>query len=746
MPASESRETFRFRDFELDVAAYELRRKGRPIRLEQQPMDLLIMLVERRRQLVSRSDIIDRLWGKDVFVDVEDGVHTAIRKVRQALRDSPDAPAFVETVPGKGYRFIAAVDVVQPSHEVLSSAMAQQHGLDVISANQRAPETSTTLVTEAAVPAQAHRFQLPRRTHFTLGLLAIALIAGVITWTWLGERAAVSRTTIAVLPFENLSGDPEREYLADGLAEDTIASLGQVDAEHVSVIGRTSIMVYKRTTKSLAEIGSELSVDYLVESSIRAEGSRLRITSKLIRVRDQVQMWSASYDREPSSMLGLQKELSTAIAEQIQLRLSHDRVNELGRWQTKNPDAYDLYLRGRYFGNQRTPATNARAVEYYERAIALDPHYALAWSGLADTYAASAINGDASPLMVGPRARNAAIRAVQAEPDLAEAQSSLGYVSFMFDWDRTGGEAALRRAVELNSGYALAHRRLGTLLSQMGRHEEAEAAMQRVRDLDPLEPMSHALSSQVAFEARDYSAAVEHARQSLVVDHEFWIAYVQLGQAYEQLGQTSVAFEALNNAGRFSERNSKALSLRGYLLAKLGRAEEARDVLRTLEAVSRERYMPPYAMALVHAGLGEREAVFEWLNRAYAARDVHLGFLLVDPKWDPYRADPRFEALLARCGFTRTPNRRWGIRCGLPCASEQSVNKLLPNTPNTPASANQTLGEPHSANQTLDARNATGVRSFHLSWRSIATPLRRPQVTWSLLRPACPTGTGTSAR
>ena len=273
---SHSPETFRFRGFELDVAAYELRGGGRSIRLERQPMDLLILLVERHGMLVSRSDIVDRLWSKDVFVDVDTGVHTAIRKIRHALGDSREEPAFIETISGKGYRFIAPVEV----------------------------------------------------------------------GAWLGGAGPVRRVTVAVLPFENLSGDADREYLADGLAEETIASVGQVDPEHVNVIGRTSIMVYKRTTKSLAEIGRELGADYLVESSIRAEGHRLRVTSKLVRARDQLQVWSASYDREPVSILGLQRELSTAIAEQIRLRLSPDRLSGLGRRQTQNADAYDAYLRG----------------------------------------------------------------------------------------------------------------------------------------------------------------------------------------------------------------------------------------------------------------------------------------------------------------------------------------------------------------------------------------------------------------
>src|SRR4249919_3940321 len=264
-----SRETFRFGDFELDVAAYELRRLGRPVKLGRQPMDLLILLVEGRRQLVSRNEIVDRLWGKDVFVDVDTGVNTAISKIRQVLRDSRDTPAFVETVPGKGYRFIAPV--------------------------------------ETAVP--------------------------------IAERTPTS-VSLAVLPFANLGSDPEREYLAAGLTDETSASLAQIDPAHLSVKGRT--LRYKGTTKTVAEIGQELTVDYLVESSIRAEGSRLRLTVTLIRARDQQHLWSQSYDREPTSLLSLQQELSSAIAAQVKLRLSPDRLSDVGRRQTRNADAYDL--------------------------------------------------------------------------------------------------------------------------------------------------------------------------------------------------------------------------------------------------------------------------------------------------------------------------------------------------------------------------------------------------------------------
>jgi TolB-like protein/Flp pilus assembly protein TadD len=538
------------------------------------------LLLESPARLVEKDEFLKRLWP-DSFVE-EVALAHCISHLRKALRDTADGSSFIETVPKRGYRFVAAVEVVRAaSHE------------------------------------------------------------------------ASDQVTLAVLPFENLGAGSEREYLADGFTEETIAALGQIDPSHLSVIGRTSMMAYKRTTKSLAEIGRELNAAYLIESSVRAEGGRLRVTSDLIRVRDQLQIWSASYDSEPSSMLEFQRELSRAIAEQIRLRLSPERLTALARRQTRNAEAYDLYLRGRYLWIQRSPQTTRRAVECYTRATELDPQYALAWSGMADAYTGSPINGDVPPLEVWSRAHEAAARAVGAEPDLAEAQTSLGVVNFFLDWDWAAAETAFRKAVALDPTYCLAHRTLGIALSHMRRHQKAQAAVRRARELEPLFAAHHALSAQVAFNARDYPAAVQFARQAIVLEPGFLIGYLQLGQAHEQLGNSDLAFEALQNAGRLSGGNSKVVALLGYLFAKLGRTDEAREVLNTLEAVSCERYVPPYALALVHAGLGQRDPALEQLDRAYEARDVHLIFLPVDPKWDAFRSDARFLALLGRCGFTQ---------------------------------------------------------------------------------------------
>jgi TolB-like protein len=580
MMASSSSSTFRFGDFELDIAAYALRRRGHAIRLERRPMDLLILLVQRHRELVSRADIVERLWGSGVHVDAEMGVNTAIRKVRQVLGDDAEAPTFIETVSGRGYRFVATVETLE-----------------------------------------AH--------------------AGPASGT----------VTLAVLPFENLDGAPEHEYLADGFTEEATTALGQIDPEHLSVIGRTSVLSHKRSTKSLAEIGRELGATYLVEGSIRAEGKRWRVTTRLIRARDQVQIWSASFDSEPRSILEFQRQLSTAIAEQIRLRLSPDRLNGLERRQSRSPEAYDLYLRGRYLWNQLTPHTNRAAVEHYARATALDPQYSLAWAGLADLFASSPMTADVPPLDVSQRARDAAAHAVASGPDIAESQTSKGIVNYWIDWDWPAAEAAYRRAVDLDPSYALAHRMLGVLLATVGRHEEARACLKRTRELDPLQPMVHALSAHAALLARDESAGLEFAQRATVVGPAFWIGFYQLAWAYERLGEMDLALQALSDADASAGGNTKMISLRGYILAKMGRRGEAEHVVSTLEAISHERYVPPYALALVHAGLGHRERALDWLQHAYSVRDVHLIWLPMDPKWDEFRTEPIFLRLLERCGF-----------------------------------------------------------------------------------------------
>lgn len=567
----------RFGECELDLAAFALRRRGRVVRIERRPLELLILLVGRRGELVTRADIAGRLWDPDVFVDQDIALNTAIKKVRRALGDPAEAPRFIETVTGKGYRFIAHVE------EVVSS-----------------------------------------------------------------RRPLV----LAVLPFVNLGGRAEHDYIADGFTDEAIAALGQIEPSRLRVIGRTSAMRYKGATTSLRVVGEELGASYILEGAIRADGDRWRVTTALVQLPEQTQLWSAAYDSEVMHMLEFQRALCTAVAEQVRVRIDASRLASLDRRRSLDADAFDLYLRGRHFWNQLTPETSRRAIECYTRATVLDPTFGLAWSGTADAYAAAPITGDVPSMAVWSKARDAARRASKTAPDLAESHTSIGSVHYWLEWDWPQAEAAYRRAIALDAGYALAPRMLGVVLSHMGRHDEAALFLRRARELDPLYAMHHALSAQAALLARRYDDGLQFARQAIVIDSRFWVGHFQLAQVQVQLGDFAAALDALAAAERFNN-NTKMLALRGYIHGRDGRPDEARQVCAALSAIAQERYVPPYATALVALGLGDTAMVFEWLEQALAARDVHLVFLPVDPKWDPLRTDARFLDLLGRCGFAR---------------------------------------------------------------------------------------------
>lgn len=613
------KDDFRLGDWLVQPAQCRLSSDDRTIQVRAKVMDLLTYLSERPGEVVSKEQLLDHVWGSTAVS--ESALTRTVAELRQALGDDADDPRLLETIQKRGYRLIGAIAPVE---------RATGH---------------------AAAPARRSR----RTAGLTLMFGAAALLIGVALWARFGS---ISRQPVrmAVLPFEYLGDDRDREYLADGLAEDTTVSLGIIDPEHLVVVGRTSTLRYKGTRKSLTEIGHELSVDYLVESTVRKEGSRLRLTSKLIRVSDQALVWSKSYERELTSILGLQLEVSTAVAEQIQVHISAGTRASIERRHSRNADAYDLYMRGRALWIQRRAATTQRAIEYYKRAIAIDQDYGLAWSGLADAYSVGPITADVDPGVVRPLARYAVSEALRTASDLVEVQTSDGILNFWLEWNWPAAEAALRRAETLNGGYALAHHALGNVLSHSGRHSEAQEEIRRARELDSQDPMLHAISSQFAFHAGDYTSAALHARKALLLDPDFWIGDMQLGQALERTSEKEAAINSLHEAARLSGGNSKPVSTAGYILGATGRPSEARAVLEQLVNRSRDRYVPPYAVALIHAGLGDRESMFKSLDEAYVAHDVHLVFLPVDPKWDSYRTDPRFAALLDKCGFMRRRN------------------------------------------------------------------------------------------
>jgi TolB-like protein/Flp pilus assembly protein TadD len=578
-----SSERIQFGQFVLDMGRYELTRAGKPVRMERIPMDLLILLVRENGRLISREEIIERLWGKGVYFDTDNSINTAVRKIRHTLGDISGNPQYVETVLGKGYRFKGRT-VVSP------------------------------VVEAAEIEAQR------------------------------------SRIMLAILPFENLSGDPAQEYFSDGLSEETIMRLGQMSPHRMGVIARTSSMAYKQTNKSVAQIGQELGVDYVLEGSVRREVDRVRITAQLIRVRDQIHVWAENYDRRLPGILDIHGEIGAAIAAEVKLKLVSEEERQLSRTIHRDPEAHDHYLRGRYHYARSNLLDMQKAVEHFQRATERDPGYALAYSGLADALIVLPITGDVAAHEAFPAAKTAIAQALRLDPDSAEAHTSDATIKFWFDWDFKGAETAARLAIKLNENYLLAHLYLAHVLSNVGRHDEALAAVQQALVLDPLSLITGAMRGQFLYHAGRDSESLEQFKTTLGMESRFWVGQICLAKTYEKLGMYSEALIACDRAWEFSAGNSEALSLAGYVHAVSGDRAKAEGKIQEMLERKKERYVPPYNLALVFAGLGETETALHWLGEAFEERDVHMTFLR-DHKWDGMRSNAQFQKLLSRVGF-----------------------------------------------------------------------------------------------
>jgi len=493
---------------------------------------------------------------------------------------------------------------------------------------------------EEARPAARSR---GARVTFVLAILTVAIAA----WFFVLNRPP-SVSTLAVLPFTRTSA-AEPSELADGLHEEVVAALGQIDPERLRVLARRSTMAYALAGRSAGQIGRALGADYLVEGVIHEQGANWRFTFTVVNVRDEVQVWSQNFDRDRSTLPYLQTELGRAIAQQIRLRLSARQDQALVRRQARNPQAYEHYLRGRALWAKTSRDALYAAIDEYHQAIALDPNYALAYAGLADAYSVLPGTSDVPSGEVAGLAREAATHAVRADGLLAEAHAALGWQEFWFGWNWLAAEESLRRATALDPNYASAHRWLGHVLSNAGRHSEALTEMARARELDPFSPTMYMVSAQTAYQSRDYADAERHARQSIALDPNFWAGHFNLAQALAGQGRLQEALAAASESHRLAP-NAKGL-WRGYVLGLMGRRAEAQKLLRDFEQT--RPLVAPYEIAAVHAGLNDANGVFAALEKAYAVRDVNLVFLPVDPIWDPFRADARFQALLDRCGFTR---------------------------------------------------------------------------------------------
>jgi TolB-like protein/DNA-binding winged helix-turn-helix (wHTH) protein/Flp pilus assembly protein TadD len=638
--ANEPSGRLRFGVFEVDLRTGELTKRGLRIRLQEQPFQVLAMLLEKPGQLVTREELQRRLWNKTV-VDFDHGLNKAINKIREALGDSSEHPRFVETVARRGYRFLADVTSVDASAD-------RQPG----SANENlvAPSDSGRVepAGAGAPPEQTYR---PRPwTGVSLGV-ALVIAAALASWmVYSPSQSSPKIRSLAVLPLESLSGDASQDYFADGMTDALIADLGQIGA--LRVISRTSAMAYKRVHKPLAEIARELNVEAVVEGTVLRSGERVRITAQLIRVPNERHLWAQTYEGDLQDTLALQNSVARAIAEQIQVTLNPQEEAALKKSNPVNAEAYEAYLRGRYFWNKRTGEGLKKAIDYFDHAIVADPGYAKAYSGLADSYA---LLGDweygiLSPQDAFPKAKAAATKALALDDNLSEAHTSLAFIQDLYDWGWSSAEKEYKRALALNPGYATAHHWYAWHLIVMGRNSEGIAELKKAQSLDPLSLIISADLADALCIAHLYDESVQQSQKTIEMDPHFAVAHYQMGQALEQKRAYDEAIAEFRRAIELSGGSTTFESNLANAYAVSGRREEALRVVKDLESRQSQDSSTDASIALIYVGLGDNDRAIIWLNKAYQAR--FNPSILMRPVFDPLRSDPRFQDLVHRIGLS----------------------------------------------------------------------------------------------
>jgi len=639
----------RFGTYEVSLQSGEVRKSGLRIRVQQQPMKLLEILLERRGEVVSREELRGRVWTNESFGDFDQALNIAIAKLRTALDDSAENPRFIETLPKRGYRFIADVSVVdvdvppkkpQPSAGNLPESQEQE----TIGTGREVQADRLTIE-----PAALKRRLWPTRRV----IFALALVLGLpILAVWLFRsrgRAPTGIRSLAVLPLESLSGDASQGYFADGMTDELITDLSQISA--LRVISRTSVMVYKGARKPLPQIARELNVDAVVEGTVLRSGDQVRITAQLIEASTDKHLWSQSYEGELRDTLALQNRVAAAIADQIRINLTPQEQAALKNVKVVNPEAYESYLKGRYFWNKRTADGLKVALAYFNQATGEDPKYPQAYSGLADTYA---LLGDwqyavMTPKEAFPKAKAAAIKALELDSALGEAHNSLAFILDGFDWDLDAGGKEFQRAIELNPGYATAHHWYAWHLSLLGRYDEAIAEMRKAENLDPLSLIINADLAELLVLAHSYDESIQQSRKTIEMDPNFALAHNQLAQAYLQKHMYDEAVAELQKAVQLSGRSPTCIANLARAYVASGKRDEAVQLLNELKKRASPGYSNAAEISMIYASFGDMDQAMNWLEKGYEER-FNPGVLL-RPGFDPLRSDSRFQSLVHRIGL-----------------------------------------------------------------------------------------------
>jgi TolB-like protein/DNA-binding winged helix-turn-helix (wHTH) protein/Flp pilus assembly protein TadD len=631
----------RFGVFDVDVRAGELRKHGLRVRLQEQPFQILAMLLEHPGQVVTREELQKKLWPADTFVDFDHGLNKAVNKIRDALGDSAESPRFVETIARRGYRFLAEV-------KAADAAPGQSSHV----APPPIPAAETRDRPDLAVTPAATKNRAPSIAWKMAVFVLLALIVFFTGWKLHSRNYPASAIhSLAVLPLESLSNDASQDYFADGMTDELISDLGQLSA--LRVISRTSVMGYKHAHKPLPQIARELNVDAIVEGTVLRSGDRVRITAQLIDATADKHLWSQSYEGELKDTLALQNQVAQAIADQIRIKLNPQEQAALKIARVVNPEAYESYLKGRYFWNKRTPDSLKVALAYFNQAIDEDPNYAQAYSGLADTYA---LLGDwqyavMTPKEAFPRAKAAAIQALELDSTLSEAHNSLAFCFDAFDWDLESAGKEFQRSIELNPGYATAHHWYAWHLSLLGRYDEALEEMRKAKNLDPLSLIINADLAELLVIAHFYDESIIQSRATIEMDPNFALAHNQLAQAYLQKHMNVEAIAELQKAVELSGGSPTCIANLARAYAASGKTSEAVKLLGDLKNHSNRGYSDASEVAVVYAALGDKDQAMHWLEIGYEER-FNPGVLL-RPGFDPLRSDRRFQDLLRRIGFPR---------------------------------------------------------------------------------------------
>jgi TolB-like protein/DNA-binding winged helix-turn-helix (wHTH) protein/Flp pilus assembly protein TadD len=622
---AESEPCVRFGKFELDLSTRELRADGRGFVLQEQPFQILAALLERPGHLVTRNELKHRLWSSDTFVDFERSLNKAVNRLREVLEETADQPRFIETLHRQGYRFIAPV-------ECLSEASKRQ-----ASAPGKRPQS---------LPAKPWHRKFATKTF--AGILASALIVSVsLKMGW--KHGSSTIHSIAVLPLENLSGDPSQDYFADGMTDELITDLGQISA--LRVISRTSVMQYKRERKPLPQIARQLNADAIVEGTVLRSGDRVRITAQLIQAASDKHLWAHTYEGSLSDVLGLQNLVAADIADQIRIKLTAQERAVLKSTRIAKPAAYEAYLKGRYFWDERSKEGITKAIRYFEEAIRDDPSFALPYAGLSQVYAALPDYMAIPPRECYGKAKVAATKALKLDDTLAEAHTALGGITLTNDYDWPSSEREFQRAIQLNPGYAGAYHWHAINLMFMSKWEEAIAEIEQARQLDPLSIIINANIGFVYYHARRFDDAIAAERTALELDSNNPVAYEYMGLAYLEKKMYEEAITNLRKAFNLSGGVSENAAELSFAYAANGDWAEARKILVSLEDRSRHEYVPSFSLAVTYAGLGDKNRALAYLQKAYNERCDLVPTIKVSPLFESLHSEPRFQELLHKVGF-----------------------------------------------------------------------------------------------